>query len=83
MPQVILNDNWSDYDDRKKKGIDARFFSCEEPWERAYLLRKIRKHNPGYSEEAINRAINTCCTEIPAPRPRTTFVTCVMQRLRR
>lgn len=81
MPKVILDDNWSDYDNRKKKGIDSHFFSCEESWEREYLIGKIRKHYPGYSVDAINRAIDACCREIPAPCPRTTFVPCVMRRL--
>jgi hypothetical protein len=43
MPQRILNEDWSDYDNRKLKGVDARYFSCEEEWERNYLVRKIRK----------------------------------------
>ena len=82
MPQRILNENWSDYDDRKKKYADARYFSCEEDWERDYLIKKIRKNYPQYSEYEIVKAINTCCIEIAPPRPRIRFVECIMKRLR-
>lgn len=83
MPQRILNEDWSDYDNRKLKGVDARYFSCEEEWERNYLVRKIRKFYPQYSETAIQAAIASCCKQVPAPRPRKQFVECVMSKLRR
>jgi len=82
MPQKILNEDWSDYDNRKQKKEDGLFFSCEEKWERDYLIGKVRKHYPQYSETAVTAAINACCKEIAAPRPRARFVTCVMARLR-
>ena len=81
MPQRVLSEDWSDYDDRKKKRTDAQFFSCEESWEREYLVRKIRKVYPQYSEAAITAAVSACCLEVRAPRPRKTFVECVMRRL--
>lgn len=82
MPQHILNEDWSDYDNKKKKGIDSRFFSCEENWEVDYLLGKIRKYYPGYSETQVRQAIAACCRTVPPPRGRETFVRCVMQRLK-
>lgn len=82
MPQKVLNEDWSEYDDRKKKHTDASFFSCEEPWEREYLTRKIRKVHPQFSEASITAAISACCLAVPAPRRRKTFVECVMRRLR-
>ena len=36
--EKILNEDWSEYDDRKKKGQDSHFFSCEEDWEVEYLV---------------------------------------------
>jgi len=83
MPQRVLIEDWSDYDDRKKKRTDALFFSCEESWEREYLVRKIRKVYPLYTESAVIAAIAACCVEVPAPRPRKNFVECVMQRLKK
>jgi len=82
MPQRILNEDWSDYDNKKKKKEDALFFSCEEPWEREYLTQKIRKVYPQFSESAISAAISACCVEVKPPRPRKAFVECVMRRLR-
>lgn len=82
MAQKVLSEDWSDYDNKKKKKEDALFFSCEETWERDYLTRKIRKVYPQYSEAAITVAITACCLEVRAPRPRRAFVECVMRRLR-
>ena len=81
MPERILNEDWSDYDDKKKKHADARFFSCEEVWEVDYLVKKIKKHEPYKTEDAIRKAIASCCLTIPAPRPREKFVKCVMGKL--
>jgi hypothetical protein len=82
MPQRVLSEDWSDYDDKKKKHTDALFFSCEETWERDYLTKKIQKVYPLYSEAAVTAAISACCVEVRAPRPRKPFVECVMRRLR-
>jgi hypothetical protein len=82
MPHKILSEDWSDYDNKKKKKEDALFFSCEESWEREYLIQKTRKVYPQYSEAVITKAIDACCLEVRAPRPRKTFVECVMRRLR-
>ena len=81
MPEKILNDNWSDYDKKKKKWEDRFFFSCEESWEVDYLVSKIRKIYPLKSESAIRAAITSCCKEILAPRPRDKFVHCVMGKI--
>jgi hypothetical protein len=82
MPNKVLKEDWSDYDNRKMKYADARYFSCVETWEREYLIRKIRKNYPQYSETAIEKAIDACCKTVPSPRPRPRFVECVMARLR-
>jgi hypothetical protein len=81
MPQRVLNEDWSDYDNRKKRWEDRFFFSCEETWEVDYLIRKIQKHEKYKTETAIRQAIAACCKEIPAPRPRDKFVRCVMGKL--
>jgi hypothetical protein len=33
MPHRILKEDWSDYDNRKKRWQDRYFFSCEEEWD--------------------------------------------------
>ncbi|KYP14145.1 hypothetical protein [Flavihumibacter sp. CACIAM 22H1] len=81
MPEKILKEDWSDYDNKKKKWVDRFFFSCEEVWEIDYLVSKIRKVYPSISETAIRTAIASCCKEVPANRPREKFVRCVMSKL--
>lgn len=80
--QRILNENWSDYDNKKiRDKRDSRYFACDEKWEVVYLINKIKKHFPFYSNEQILKAIQSCCKTVPAPRPRKTFVECVMSKI--
>lgn len=81
MPQRILNEDWSDHDDRKKRWQDRFFFSCEEDWEVDYLVRKSKNISFSLVKKQLEEAIRTCCSEIPAPRPRDQFVKCVMDKL--
>ena len=81
MPEKILNDNWSDYDNKKKRWEDRFFFSCEESWEVEYLVSKIKRIYPSKSEAAIRAAISSCCKEIAGNKPREKFVRCVMGKL--
>lgn len=81
MPDKILKDDWSYYDNKKKIGIDRLFFACQESWEVDYLVNKIKRIYPTKSELLIRSAISSCCKEIPAPRPRENFVRCVMSKL--
>jgi len=81
MAQRILNVDWEDYDNRKiRDSRDSRYFSCEEPWEVDYLVKKIKKHK-GSTEQEIKNAIASYCKTVAAPRPRKTFVECVMSKL--
>jgi len=77
----ILEEDWSEYDDRKKKKTDAKDFACTEDWERDYLMDKIRKNHPDLSIEKIKTAIEQCCKSVAPPRPRKEFVECVTKRL--
>ncbi|KQM21306.1 hypothetical protein [Chryseobacterium sp. Leaf201] len=81
MSIKILEDDWSEYDNRKKKRGDANFFSCQESWEVDYLVNKIKKNYPNISEQKILEAISQCCKTIPGNKPRKQFVECVMSRL--
>ena len=73
--------DWTEYDNRKKKDEDSRYFSCTEDWEVKYLTNKIRSAYPTISEDLIKMAIRGCCTTVNAPRPRRVFVLCILQRL--
>lgn len=82
MPARILSEDWSDYDDRKiRDGRDAKDFACTEEWEVNYLVKKISKVYPQFSESNIRSAIAACCRTIGSPHPRKAFVECVMKRL--
>ncbi len=83
MAQKVLSENWTDYDNKKIRDYrDAKDFACSESWEVDYLVNKISKVSPQYSEIRIRQAIKTCCSTIRAPHPRKAFVECVMERLK-
>lgn len=82
MPEKVLQDDWSAYDNRKRRRADRFFFSCGEPWELNYLADKILKIYPSISEQAIRNAIDSCCKKMERPRPRDKFVRYVMHQLR-
>jgi len=78
----ILEDSWSDYDNKKiTGGRDHRDFACTEKWEVDYLKNKIKKHHPNISDSAIQAAIESCCRTLPPPHPRSKFVKCVALKL--
>lgn len=79
--EKILNEDWEDYDDRKKKKGDSKFFSCDEDWEISYLVEKIHKNFPNVTTDKIREAIKQCCQTVPGNKPREKFVACVMDRL--
>lgn len=80
MPHRVLNEDWSDYDNRKKRYQDRFFFSCDESWEVDYLIKKIKKYK-NRSDLEIRNAIASCCKSVNSPRPRKAFVECVMSKL--
>lgn len=81
MSQKLFED-WEDYDNKKiRDHRDSKFFSCEEPWEVDYLVKKIRSVYPSIPEQNVRIAIGVCCTHVSAPRPRKQFVDCVARRL--
>lgn len=77
----VLNENWSDYDERKKQYGDTRYFSCTESWEVNFLVDKIHHTHPAYSNEMILAAIRACGNILGAPYPRPAFIQCVLKRL--
>lgn len=75
-------ENWSDYDNKKiRTGIEAHLFSCDEIWEVNYLKGKIKESYPYLNDGKILEAIEACCRQVSAPRPRKIFVECVLSRL--
>jgi len=83
MPQNVLSQDWSEYDNRKiRDRRDSKDFACSESWEVDYLIKVTRKAYPQYSEVAVRVAINACCHQVVSPHARKEFVTCVMNRLK-
>jgi hypothetical protein len=78
----ILNEDWTDYDNKKiRDKRDGKYFSCGEEWEVNHLLKKIKKHYPSHSDTEILNVIKSCCKSVAAPRPRETFIDCVIFKL--
>ncbi|SIS95588.1 hypothetical protein SAMN05421788_102312 [Filimonas lacunae] len=82
MAHPVLNEDWSEYDNRKIIGYQDRSqFSCTESWEVNYLVNKLRKHFPYKTDTAIRMAIAACCNSTNPPHARVDFVECVVRRL--
>ena len=80
--EKILNENWSEYDDKKiRDKRDRRYFACDETWEVDYLIKKIKKYFPFHNDTQILNAIKSCCKTVSAPRPRAEFIKCVIGKL--
>ena len=74
--------SWNDVDNKHKKRYDRNFVSCDEKYERDYIIQIIQEGFPYYSKAQIETAIDHCCRTIRAPRPRKVFWDCVANRLR-
>ncbi|MEO8403000.1 MAG: hypothetical protein ABI480_00335 [Chitinophagaceae bacterium] len=82
MPDKILTDDWSAYDDRKiRDKRDSAKFSCKESWEVNYLVKIVRRHYPQHTKLQVLKAIESACNNLKTPRVRKEFVEMVMQKL--
>jgi len=82
MPDKILNEDWSDYDNKKIIGkADRNKFSCTENWEVNYLIDKIHSAHPNYTKQKIQTAIRMACMASKSPHPREMFVSRIMEFL--
>lgn len=80
LTDLIMNGDWSEYNTRKTRHIDRLLFNCEEEWEIEYLIKKFRDHG-SWPEEHIRGAISMACCEELVPRPRASFIRCVIKML--
>ncbi len=82
MPNSLLAEDWTDYDNRKiRDGRDASKVACDETWELDYIVKKLQEHFPQKTEFEIRSAMSTCCSLLKAPRNRTEFINCVTAKL--
>ena len=80
LTDLIIKGDWSEYNSKKPRQIDRLLFTCEEDWEIDFLVKKIREHGD-WAEEHIRQAINLACYEELKPRPRGSFIRCVIKML--
>ena len=80
LTDLIIKGDWSEYNLRKSRHIDRLLFNCDEDWEIDYLVGKIREYR-NLPEEHIRQAITMACCEELAPRPRGSFIRCVLKML--
>lgn len=77
-----LNETWKNIDNKKLKMKDRMYFSCTEDWEVDTLRDKIMDNYPSYSDDEVNKAIESCCKSESAPYERLAFENCVLMKLR-
>lgn len=73
--------SWENVDNKHKKKYDRNFVSCQEPYERKYIIDTILEEFPNFSRARVESAVDHCCRAIPAPRPRANFLNCVKNQL--
>lgn len=73
--------SWNNVDNKHKKNYDKNFVSCEEAYERTYIINTILGEFPGISKVSVEAAVNFACTTIKAPRHRTLFLKSVAKYL--
>ncbi len=74
--------SWNSVDNKHKVRYDRNFVSCQEPYERKYIIDTILEEFPYYTRAKVENAVDHCCRAIAAPRPRTTFLNCVQNQLK-
>ncbi len=72
--------SWSNVDNKHKKKYDRNFVSCEEAYERQFIIDTIAEEFPKLDRPAIEEAINACCKSIKAPRTRESFIKCIKKK---
>jgi hypothetical protein len=69
--------SWNNVDDKHKKRYDKNFVSCDERYERDYIIQIILEEFPNLTRARVEAAVDHCCKSISAPRPRNRFWECV------
>ncbi len=61
--------------------MTADLYPVRKKWEMDYIKNAIKEELPYYSVAIIEKALEDCCKEIPAPRPRASFLKCLQRKL--
>jgi hypothetical protein len=73
--------SWNNVDDKHKKKYDRNFVSCEESFEKKYIIDTIMEEFPYFVRANVERAVEHCCRTIRAPRGRKEFLKCVSENI--
>lgn len=73
--------SWQNVDDKHKKRYDRNFVSCDESYERKYVIDTILEEFPFFNRTSVERAVDHCCKTIRAPRERKAFLNCVKDNI--
>lgn len=73
--------SWINVDDKHKKKYDRNFVSCEEQYEREYVINTILEEFTYFKRESVTRAVEHCCRTMSAPRERKAFLDCVKNHI--
>jgi hypothetical protein len=74
--------SWENVDNKHKKKYDRYFVSCDEVYEREFIINTILEEFPRHSRFSVERAVDHCCKTISAPRERKEFLKCVENQLK-
>ena len=72
---------WNEIDNKFKKKYDKQFVSCEEVYEREYIINLIMENFSDIPRERIEKAISQCCKELSDPRETKDFWECLSNKL--
>ncbi len=73
---------WPEANKKVDKNIDGQFVACSEDYELDYIKKAIQDEvDEDYSEKEIETAIEECCKDVDAPRPRKDFMKCMRSKL--
>jgi hypothetical protein len=82
MDSITKNQiSWNLIDDKHKKAFDKYYVSCEEYFEKNYIIKTIMEYYPSLTRMEVETAVIHCGKSIPPPRPRKAYLQCVARQL--
>jgi hypothetical protein len=73
--------SWNNVDDKHKRRFDRNFVSCEEAYEKKYIIDTIMEEFPYFNRNNVGRVVDHCCQIMRSPRPRKEFLDCVSKNI--
>lgn len=70
---------WREVDEKSKQGLD-KHVDCDDG-DAIRIKHAILQEFPNIEAADIDKAIEACCDELPVPRLRNAFLSCLQQKL--